>query len=154
MGYVVVPHDYVNYWRTGEIVMEAGEASGTGFFDVASRAWSPKMVEAIDPSGILARALPPIVSPREPIGTIRKIVAEEFGLSPHTLVACGSGDNVMGAVGTASVSPGRVTMGLGTSGVINLHSNSFLRTRVGGPRCSWPLGKGGVRRPAPRIARH
>ncbi|MBV8176133.1 MAG: hypothetical protein JO151_16440 [Verrucomicrobia bacterium] len=37
-------------------------------------------------------------------------------------VACGSGDNVMGAVGTASVSPGRVTMGLGTSGVINLHS--------------------------------
>jgi xylulokinase len=127
MGYVLLPHDYLNYWLTGEIVMEAGEASGTGFFDVASRAWSTKMVEAIDPSGILARALPPIVSPREPIGTVRKAVAEEFGLSPHTLVACGSGDNVMGAVGTASVSPGRVTMGLGTSGVINLHSNILPR---------------------------
>src|SRR5262249_52974113 len=86
-------------------------------------AWSTKMVEAIDPSGILARELPRIVSPREPIGTIRKTAAEEFGFSPHTLVACGSGDNVMGAVGTASVSPGRVAMGLGTSGVINLRSD-------------------------------
>src|SRR5260221_11084870 len=33
----------------------------------------------------------------------------------------------MGAVGTGSVSPGRVTMGLGTSGVINLHSNILPR---------------------------
>jgi xylulokinase len=123
LAHVLLPHDYLNYWLTGEIVMDAGEASGTGFFDVASRAWSTKMVEAIDPSGILARALPPIASPREPIGTVRKAVAEEFGFSPHTLVACGSGDNVMGAVGTGSVSPGRVTMGLGTSGVINLHSD-------------------------------
>jgi xylulokinase len=113
MGSVLLPHDYLNYWLTGGIVMEAGEASGTGFFDVASRAWSMKMVEAIDPSGILARALPPIVSPREPIGTVRKAVAEELGLSPHTLVACGSGDNIMGAVGTASVSPGRVTWDIG-----------------------------------------
>src|SRR5258708_36755711 len=93
MGYVLLPHDYLNYWLTGEIVMEAGEASGTGFFDVASRAGSTEKVEAIDPSGGLSRALPPLVSPREPIGTIRKIVAEEIGLSPHTLVAFGSGDN-------------------------------------------------------------
>jgi xylulokinase len=123
MRHVLLPHDFLNYWLTGEVVMEAGEASGTGFFDVASRTWSRKMVEAIDPSGILARALPPLVSSREPIGTVRQTVAEEFGFSPHTLVACGSGDNVMGAVGTASVFPGRVTMGLGTSGVINLHSD-------------------------------
>ena len=101
LRHVLLPHDYLNYWLTGEVVMDAGEASGTGFFDVASRAWSAKMVEAIDPSGILARALPPIALPREPIGTIRKAVAEEFGFPPHTLVACGSGDNVMGAVGTA-----------------------------------------------------
>ena len=118
LGHILLPHDYLNYWLTGEIVMEAGDASGTGFFDVASRSWSAKMVEAIDSSGILARALPPIVSAREPIGPIRKTVAEEFGLSPRTLVACGSGDNVMGAVGTASVSPGRVTMGLDRKSVV------------------------------------
>jgi len=123
MRHILLPHDYLNYWLTGEIVMEAGEASGTGFFDVASRTWSAKMVKAIDPSGILAHALPPIRSPREPIGTLRQSVAEEFGFAPHTLVACGSGDNVMGAVGTANVFPGRATLGLGTSGVINLHSD-------------------------------
>jgi len=127
LGHILLPHDYLNYWLMGEIVMEVGDASGTGFLDVASRAWSKKMVAAIDPSGILACALPPIGLPREPIGTIRKAVAEEFGLSPRTLVACGSGDNVMGAVGTGSVSPGRVTMGIGTSGVINLHSNILPR---------------------------
>src|SRR5258708_34223285 len=93
MGQVLLPLDYLNYWLTGEIVMEAGESFGTGFFDVASRAWSPKMVEAIDPSGIFARALPPIVSPREPIGTIRKAVAEGVGFTPHTLVACGDSGN-------------------------------------------------------------
>src|SRR5258708_26018540 len=75
MGYVLLPHDYLNYWLTGEIVMEAGQASGTGFFDLSSRAWSTKMVEAIDPSVGLSRALPPIVSPLEPIRTITQTVA-------------------------------------------------------------------------------
>jgi xylulokinase len=73
IGYVLLPHDYLNYWLTGEIVMEAGEASGTGFFDVASRAWSTKMVEAIDPSGILAGALPPIVSPESRSESFEKL---------------------------------------------------------------------------------
>jgi xylulokinase len=91
MGHLLLPHDYLNYWLTGEFVMEAGEASDTGFLDVSSRAWSAKMVEAIDPSGTLAHALPSIVSSRKPIGTVRQAVAKKFGFSPHTLVACGSG---------------------------------------------------------------
>lgn len=123
MRHILLPHDYLNYWLTGQIVMEAGEASGTGFFDVASRAWSPEMVNAVDPSGVLAAALPPIVSPKQAIGVVRKEVAELFGFAPTTIVACGSGDNVMGAVGTGNVVPGRATLGLGTSGVLNLHSD-------------------------------
>ncbi len=121
--HILLPHDYLNYWLTGEMVMDAGEASGTGFFDVATRTWSADMVKAVDPSGILAAALPPIATPHNPIGVVRKEVAEFFGFSPTTLVACGSGDNVMGAVGTGNVVPGRATLGLGTSGVLNLHSD-------------------------------
>jgi xylulokinase len=91
MRHVLLPHDYLNYWLTGEVVMDAGEASSTGFFDVASRAWSTKMVEAIDPSGILARALPPIVcqgSLSEPFGKLspRSLVSQRILWSPAVRV--------------------------------------------------------------------
>ena len=123
LRHVLLPHDYLNYWLTGEIVTEAGEASGTGFFDVASRSWSREMIAAIDPSGRLEQALPRLASPRQPIGTLRKAVADEFGFRPGTLVACGSGDNVMGMIGTGNVAPGRATISIGTSGTIGLHSD-------------------------------
>lgn len=121
--HVLLPHDYVNFWLTGEYTTDAGEASGTGYFDVLTRTWSSHMADLIDPSGRLERALPRIASPLEPIGTIRPEVAAEFGFSPGTLVACGSGDNVMGALGTGNVTAGRATLGLGTSGVLNIHAD-------------------------------
>ncbi len=122
MRHILLPHDYLNFWLTGVLAMEAGEASGTGFFDVVSRTFSERMIEIVDPDGVLARALPPLVSPLQPIGTVRREIAELFGFRPETIVACGSGDNVMGAIGTGSVRHGRATLGLGTSGVLNLFS--------------------------------
>ncbi|KVS39907.1 hypothetical protein WK43_09785 [Burkholderia ubonensis] len=123
MHHVLLPHDYINHWLTGEYTTDAGEASGTGYFDVVSRTWSREMTDMIDPTGTLERSLPRVASPLEPIGTIRPEVAAEFGFSPKTLVACGSGDNVMGAVGTGNVAAGRATLGLGTSGVLNIHAD-------------------------------
>ncbi|WP_321927455.1 xylulokinase [Paraburkholderia guartelaensis] len=121
--HVLLPHDYVNFWLTGEYATDAGEASGTGYFDVASRTWSKPMADLIDPTGRLEQALPRVVSPLDVVGTVRLEVAAEFGFSPGTLVACGSGDNVMGALGTGNVAAGRATLGLGTSGVLNLHAD-------------------------------
>ena len=43
---ILLPHDYVNFWLTGECWMEAGDASGTGWLDVRSRRWSPEMLAA------------------------------------------------------------------------------------------------------------
>ena len=122
LRHVLLPHDYLNYWLTGELVMEAGEASGTGFFNVVERTWSERMIGLIDPDGILRKAIPRLASPLDPIGTVQRTIAERFGFRPNTLVACGSGDNVMGAVGTGNVRHGRATLGLGTSGVINVFS--------------------------------
>ena len=31
---VLLPHDYINYWLTGEKKTECGDASGTAYFDV------------------------------------------------------------------------------------------------------------------------
>ena len=128
MRHVLLPHDYVNYWLTGEYVTDAGEASGTGYFDVLSRTWSSRMANLIDPTGRLERALPRIAAPLEPIGTVRPEVAAEFGFPPRTLVACGSGDNVMGALGTGNVAAGRATLGLGTSGVLNIHTEKLAES--------------------------
>lgn len=128
MRHVLLPHDYINYWLTGEYVTDAGDASGTGYFDVVSRSWSRPMIDVIDPTGTLERSLPKLASPLEPIGTVRPEVAAEFGFSPNTLVACGSGDNMMGAIGTGTVAAGRATLGLGTSGVLNLYTDKMAES--------------------------
>src|SRR5690606_40836971 len=46
---VLLPHDYVDYWLTGECWMEHGDASGTGWLDVRRREWSQEMLAATDP---------------------------------------------------------------------------------------------------------
>ena len=120
--HVLLPHDYINFWLTGEYATDAGEASGTGYFDVVRRRWSQRMLEIVDPTGVLMASLPRVSPALEPIAAIRPSIAEEFGFAPGTLVASGSGDNVMGAVGTGSIAPGRATIGLGTSGVLNVYA--------------------------------
>ena len=45
---VLLPHDYLNFWLTGEKVMEYGDASGTALLDVRKRKWSEAVLEAID----------------------------------------------------------------------------------------------------------
>jgi len=113
---VLLPHDYLNYWLTGEKVMEYGDASGTALMDVRSRRWSEPVVSAIDDD--LAGKLPPLRPSAEPCGRLNGPAAEALGLRPGTLVAAGGGDNMMAAIGTGNVSPGVVTASLGTSGTI------------------------------------
>ncbi|MCD8351271.1 MAG: xylulokinase [Planctomycetaceae bacterium] len=121
--HIMCPHDYLNYWLTGRMVMEPGDASGTGFFDVAGLKWDVDMANLIDPTGVLAKALPEIIRSDDCVGALTREAAAQMGLTTATLVAGGSGDNVMGAFGTGNVSPGGATLGLGTSGVLNIHTD-------------------------------
>ena len=41
---ILLPHDYLNFYLTGERCMEAGDASGTGFLDVSQRTWSKSAI--------------------------------------------------------------------------------------------------------------
>jgi xylulokinase len=115
---ILLPHDYINYWLTGEKKSEFGDASGTAYFDVRTRSWSTAILEAIDDSGKLARCLPELISSDTPVGTIRSAIAERFRFPPDVLVSSGGGDNMMAAIGTGNVSSGIITMSLGTSGTI------------------------------------
>lgn len=113
---VLLPHDYINFWLTGERTMEHGDASGTALMDVKTRRWSEPVLSAIDPD--LASLLPPLQGSDQPAGKVRPEAARQLGIAPGALVSAGGGDNMMGAIGTGNTRPGIVTASFGTSGTI------------------------------------
>jgi len=120
---ILLPHDYLNFVLTGERFCEYGDASGTGWLDVRTRTWSPELLRATDPERDLADCLPPIAPP-EALFDIAPAAAKSFGLPATVKVAVGGGDNMMAAIGTGCVVPGRLAMSLGTSGTLFAYSDS------------------------------
>lgn len=114
---ILLPHDYVNFWLTGERFMEYGDASGTGWLDVRNRRWSKQMLAATDPQRDLSTCLPPLVEANASF-RIAPAIADELGLPRHVCVSTGGGDNMMAAIGTGNVASGMLSMSLGTSGTL------------------------------------
>ena len=121
---VLLPHDYLNLWLTGERQMEYGDASGTGLMDVRTRQWCKPILEFIDPK--LESILPPLRSSKRPAGLLRSSLREKWGVADDALVSAGSGDNMMSAIGTGNIRAGVVTVSLGTSGTICAFSEEPL----------------------------
>ena len=113
---ILLPHDYINFWLTGEKRMEYGDASGTGLLDIRTRRWCEPILEFIDPD--LLEKLPTLGSSRQACGLLRENLREDWGLPNSPIVSAGGGDNMMGAIGTGNVQSGVVTASLGTSGTI------------------------------------
>lgn len=117
-AHILLPHDYLNFWLTGRYCSEYGDASGTGYFNVRTRQWDLGILRHIDPSGVLEQALPQLLEPHQAVGTLRPHVAHLLGLNPNAVVSSGGGDNMLGAIGTGNISPGIITMSLGSSGTV------------------------------------
>ncbi len=118
---ILLPHDYLNFWLTGEKRMEYGDASGTAMFDVRTRQWCEPIIDFIDKS--LLDRLPEVESSRRPAGLLRETLRSAWGLSGAVLVSAGGGDNMMGAIGTGNIAPGgALTASLGTSGTLYAYS--------------------------------
>jgi xylulokinase len=113
---VLLPHDYLNFWLTGEKRMEYGDASGTALMDVRKREWSQAVLDAIDPE--LQAKLPSLMPSDGPAGTLQHSTARVLDLNPGILVSAGGGDNMMGAIGTGNTRAGVITASFGTSGTI------------------------------------
>ena len=124
---IFLPHDFLNFWLTGERQMEYGDASGTGLLDIRSRTWCEPLAEFID-KGMLTK-FPPLRSSMRPVGLLRSTLREKFQLG-DILVSAGGGDNMLGAIGTGNIIPGRLTISLGTSGTIY----AFVETPLVDPR--------------------
>jgi xylulokinase len=113
---VLLPHDYLNFWLTGEKTMEYGDASGTALMDVKKRKWSSAAINAIDPE--LAGKLPELRSSDKAAGKLLASTARALDLTSDVLVSAGGGDNMMGAIGTGNTREGVITASFGTSGTI------------------------------------
>ncbi len=115
---LLLPHDYLNFYLTGEKVSECGDGSGTGYFNVRERRWSERALQWIDPRRDLSRHLPRLISSSEPAGMLRRELARRWGMQQNVVVSSGGGDNMMGAIGTGNVGTGLLSISLGTSGTI------------------------------------
>ena len=121
LRHVLLPHDYINFRLTGRMCMEAGDASGTGFFDPETRAFCVAELRTIDDA--LPGMFPELLEAGEPAGRVTSEAAEKFGLPEGLLVAGGGGDNMMSALGSGATREGVIVLSLGTSGTVFTYSS-------------------------------
>lgn len=126
LAHILLPHDYINYYLTGEYSAEAGDASGTAFFDVKNKVWSREVLQAVDAGRDLYSMLPPLVQAGQSCGSVQSSTADELGIPSGIPVSCGAGDNMAGAIGTGCVGKGDLTMSMGTSGTLFGYSDTCI----------------------------
>ncbi len=91
---ILLPKDYVRLRLTGERILDAADASGTLLFDVSRRCWSEEVLAALK---LPVQWLPSVYESTE---------------------VAGAGDQAAAALGVGVVTPGAVSVVLGTSGVV------------------------------------
>ncbi|MFN3945833.1 MAG: xylulokinase [Allosphingosinicella sp.] len=119
---VLLPKDYVRLRMTGGKASDMSDASGTLWLDVAARRWSPDMLAA---TGLDERTMPELFEGSEVSGTLRRDVAEAWGMEA-VRVAAGGGDNAAAAVGAGVIGEGDAFLSLGTSGVAFVATDRLL----------------------------
>ena len=120
---ILLPHDYLTYWLTGERVTDRSDASGTGYFDSTAGEWLPEYLNIAAGVRDWAPKLPTVLGPTDIAGTVRATVAEELGLPPGVVVGPGGGDQHAGYLGLG-LTDGDQYFGIGTSGVVATSSRS------------------------------
>ncbi|MBT5186536.1 MAG: xylulokinase [Kordiimonadaceae bacterium] len=118
MSTILLPHDYMNFYLTGNRTMECGDASGTGLLDVRNRKWSKELISALDSERDLTDCLPNLIEADDIAGSLKPDLAKELGFNNDVIVSAGGGDNMMAAIGTGNVEMGKLTASLGTSGTL------------------------------------
>ncbi len=104
LAHVLLPHDWLTYQMTGELVSDRGDASGTGYWSPLTGDYRWDLLEIVDGNRDWSQAVPRIAGPTEVVG--------EWNGIP---VACGTGDNMGAALGLG-LTAGTAAISIGTSG--------------------------------------
>ena len=119
---ILLPKDYIRYRLTGEFFSDVSDASGTSLLNVGERKWSDEILHVL---GWNPSWLPTVTESTEMSSEISSSGAEATGLLEGTPVAAGGGDCAAQAVGSAIVEEGKVSVTLGTSGVVFAQSDEY-----------------------------
>lgn len=120
---VMLPKDYLAYKMTGQFATDYADASGALYLDVEKKMWSQPMMNLI---GVTTSMLPKLYESYEVIGDLKHEIAAYIGIKSAKVII-GSGDQACAAVGGGVVAPGRCSISLGTSGVVFVHSDTFIK---------------------------
>lgn len=124
---IMLPKDYLAYRLSGAFCTDFSDASGMLLLDVKNRRWSREMCEIC---GITERLLPKLYESYEVVGTLKREIAEELGLSAEVKIIAGAGDNAAAAVGTGVTGEGGCNISLGTSGTLFVSSEKYKEDKV------------------------
>ena len=122
-AHVLMPKDFINLRLTGEVAMDAGDASCSFLMDPRTGAWSPKMAAAL---GLDTTLLPPIRNGADILGHVTARAAAETGLHRGTPVLVGGADYPMALLGSGACRPGLASDVTGTSCIITLIADAPL----------------------------
>ena len=121
--WLLMPKDYINLRLTGEIAMDAGDASCSFLMNPERRRWSTRMIELL---GLDARLLPPIREPLEILGAVTEAAASATGLRAGTPVLVGGADYPTAVYGSGACRPGLASDVTGTSCILTLIADAPL----------------------------
>lgn len=107
-------------WLGGDPVAEYTHASTTQCLDARRREWA---TEILDRLGIPTRLLPPVVPPGAALGSLRRDLADETGLSPRTTVfAIGCHDTASAVASIPDLGPRSVYISSGTWSLMGIEA--------------------------------
>lgn len=119
---IILPKDFIRYKLTGEFFTDVSDASGMSLLNVGERKWSQDIFDAM---GWNKKWFAEVSESTEITSRISVTAANLTGLLEGTPVAAGGGDCAAQAVGSAIVEEGKVSVTLGTSGVVFAQSDEY-----------------------------
>jgi xylulokinase len=114
---ILLPHDYLTYWLTGEKVTDRSDASGTGYFDAVEGQWIPSYLEVAGGARDWAAKLPTVLGPADAAGRVLPARAARLGIGDDVTVGAGGGDQHAAYLGLG-LTDGDQYFSIGTSGVV------------------------------------
>ncbi|HUH76301.1 MAG TPA: xylulokinase [Devosia sp.] len=125
---ILLPKAYVRLLLTGEYVEDMSDASGTLWLDVAKRDWSDELLAL---TGLDRSHMPTLVEGSAVSATLKRDLAQRWGMQENVVVAGGAGDNAAAACGIGAIRPGEGFVSLGTSGVLFVSNDRFRPNTAG-----------------------
>lgn len=113
--HILLPKDYVRFVLTGILATEVSDAGGTQLMDIKKRCWSREILSVFD---IDEGMLPALYESSVVSGCVNRETTERTGLKEGTPVVGGAGDQAASAIGNGIVCSDKISLTLGSSGVL------------------------------------